>query len=1423
MRRKGITRLITAIMAVIICALSIMPTAFAEDEIDLNKIDLDKFGDVITNEELGYNISTSGIFTKEQLEEIINSPTMKTRAASTTVTLSYCYDTGGNVIKGVTSTSFHREGGPMYRLKANADGANVYCIEPGVYLAGGINLSTSSADVWNNLTDNQQRAINAALCYGLEGSRSKVMTGTINEDQAYIATQLVVWELVKGQRNTTAPYSLKSGKNGYISLFCANKKNPNIRAAYNKIVDGMSKFQSIPSMTSRFKSTAPTYTLDAVYNEQKDTWTYGSKTINDANGVLSNFDFSGTYDVGNAKVKITQSGNKLKLTALDGKRSGTPKNISVTSSKSGIPKTNKGYLVAYGSPSAQDVIAGGIIDPPVAYMNVEVKINVTGKLTRDARIQKSCWTQTEADDDVTMEGEGSLSTEENLQGWYFLVKSSSYFKSYYGVDSFVLGPTDKAGFTQSLSEYIIENIDDELTHGVPQGLYEFVELGKLREGKSGKDLENDYYFPTGWRANNGITEDGEPLSGMITFMGSNASLDNIGHASNIFDIPFKLKKISECDASVANFYFTATNKATNEVFLMRTNSNGDAYLTDNSKKSTTMYLLEGTYVIHELGLLKEGASGDNYTTDYAIPSFYDPATDIEVDITADAYKLAQEEGQTAVVRTITNTVSSYIRIVKKDKDTGKAIANTVFGIYLDKECTSLIDTITTGADGTATTETKYSTGTYYVQEITPAQYYQKDETVHTVKVEPTSNENNVVVVNATNEKFPSKIRIYKTDCESGYPLVGAKFGVYSNKACTVLLETITTQTGGFAVTKAYKPGTVLYFKEISAPSGYMLSPTVTTVTIPDTAVVDNIVDVSLVNSPYKAKVSLRKTDSETGAYLKGAVYGLYSDKECTKLLERLTTDENGYAESETDFIPSTLYLKEITPPENYLSNDTVYPVKITVEQATQGVTVNIDVEDDIEKAKILIYKYDPDNMAHSKPVEGATYGLYLNEECTKLSEKLITGKDGSALSTKEYRIGQVLYLKELVPANGYQLNKNINTITITKDKIAESKTQVASGVTVPEGNFVWQRVYDLIYKPSIAVYKTDSETGVPVAGATYELYDPNNKYPTRVLLTTDKNGYAQSPNTYYPGQLLHLKETQAAEGYTLDETTYEIYVDYVNEDNFVIVKEVQDVPKNVKLTIKKTCAQTKLPVEGAAYRIFSNNETDENGAILSKYLLGTVSTDKNGLAQIPFQFAVGEVFYIQEWKVGVPYGYLWNKQIITVEVEKDMNPVIPVTNQIKTGLVYIEKQNYNGNSLPGVTFEVYTKDGERVRFGNYGESTYYYSKSGPKDTITIPKSGNRLALISMPLGEYYLIEKSTLDGYMPYEEKIEFSVELENSSDGQAKTVEITVKNHDSVLWDTGGTGNSPYYTVSLFVFLLTLICLAVTLSAINRKTKKSN
>lgn len=1403
----------------LVCITSLIPSVSAEETFDLSTINLENCGDVITNEELGFNISTSGIITKKQLEAVLNSPSTFSRSATTTITLTPCYDSNGNQITAVQSTYFHSAGMAQYRLKANADGSNAYCIEPGVYLAGGVNLTESAADAWYNLTINQQRAVNTALCYGLEGSASTVTAGSVNTDEAYIATQLVVWEIVNGERNSSIPFSLKSGKNGYLSMFCAGGANPNIRTAYNRIVDGMYKFWQVPSMTSAYQNSEPTYTIDAVYNELKGTWTYGSLELNDSNGVLKDFSLAGTYDVGNATVTIKQNGNKLTMTSSNGKLGGTSKTISTHTEKTGVPRTNKGVLVAYGSPYAQDTITGGTIDPPNAYMNVKVNIKRTGTLTRDGRIQKSCWTDSESKDDTTMEGEGTLSTEENLQGWYFYVKPSAQFIKDYKVNSFVLGPTDKAGFTQSLSEYIIENIDDGLTYDVSAGIYEFYELGKLKDGKSGKDLENDYYFPNGCRAKAGSYSNGLP-SGTLRIEVQSKALNNIGFATNIYRIPFQFKKISECGASVANLYFTATHKQTGAVYLLRTAKDGCAYLNSDSTKSKVLYLPEGDYVIHELGTLKTGASGRDYKNDYAVPAYYDTPTDVEVSINADAFKAAQEEGLETISKSVTNTVSSYIKIKKTDSKTGSALSGAVFGIYFDEECTSLLETVTTDKTGEGKTKNKYSTGTYYCQEITPPPNCQLSDEVYTVKVVPTTKVDNVVEVNATNIKYPTKVRIYKVAKDTQTPLSGVKFGVFSNASCTVKLEELTTDSKGIAYTKAYSPGTVLYIKELVAPSGYKVDSKVEKVTITETPNAGTVIEVKFENPPYLGSVAIEKKDSETGALLKGAVYGLYSDKACTKLLEKLTTDDKGYAESSKSYKPSTMYLKEITPPPNYTKNNTVYTVTLTLNQAMAGTPAKVTVKDDIEKVRIFLFKYDPDLMAKGKGVGGATYGFYSNKECTQLFEKVVTRADGSIISAKKYRMGQTIYIKELVPAKGYKLNEIVYDVTVTPEYIEQSKKLFHTALTEPDEPYVWVRVYDMIYKPYIQIHKTDSKTGVAVKGAVYELYDPSNKWATRNMLETDSRGYAKTVSTYYPGQTLHLKEYTAAEGYTLDPKTYEVYVKFVDRDNYVITVEVQNDPKDISLTIKKTCSQTQLPVEGATYGVYSSNAKDTSGMLLDENLLTTVKTDENGLGKIGVKFAAGEVFYLQE--ISAPDGFTLNKAIVTVTVKENMNPIISVTNYSKTGAVYLEKTDAFGDGLTGVTFEMYTKDGDLVTFGNYGASTYYYSKTGPQKNITIPSSGPRVAIISIPIGEYYLIETSTVDGKMVYGEKIPVVIELAKSTDTGAKTLEIEVKNHDSVLWDTGGTGTGAYRTVALCALTLsiTLMGYAATIYIKKSKTK---
>lgn len=73
-------------------------------------------------------------------------------------------------------------------------------------------------------------------------------------------------------------------------------------------------------------------------------------------------------------------------------------------------------------------------------------------------------------------------------------------------------------------------------------------------------------------------------------------------------------------------------------------------------------------------------------------------------------------------------------------------------------------------------------------------------------------------------------KITKQDEESGVKLSGAKYGIYTDSACTNKVDTITTGSDGTATSKALVAGTY-YVKEIQAPKGYVISGKVHTLTV----------------------------------------------------------------------------------------------------------------------------------------------------------------------------------------------------------------------------------------------------------------------------------------------------------------------------------------------------------------------------------------------------------------------------------------------------------------------------------------------------------------------------------------------------------------------------------------------------------------
>ena len=140
---------------------------------------------------------------------------------------------------------------------------------------------------------------------------------------------------------------------------------------------------------------------------------------------------------------------------------------------------------------------------------------------------------------------------------------------------------------------------------------------------------------------------------------------------------------------------------------------------------------------------------------------------------------------------------------------------------------------------------------------------------------------------------------------------------------------------------------------------------------------------------YTYQISFKKTDdSDEKKPLAGAVFGIYSDRDCTKLVDTVTTNENGYASS-SQVGYGTYYVKEITAPAGYALNSTVFEVtsswatvttKSTSETVTTSYTSNIDEATVKEQAGWL-----KDNVFYSldnKPAGDDVMAAYVKDTTT---------------------------------------------------------------------------------------------------------------------------------------------------------------------------------------------------------------------------------------------------------------------------------------------------------------------------------------------------------------------------------------------------------------------------------------------------------
>ncbi|MBS7182830.1 MAG: hypothetical protein KH047_04950 [Eubacterium sp.] len=254
----------------------------------------------------------------------------------------------------------------------------------------------------------------------------------------------------------------------------------------------------------------------------------------------------------------------------------------------------------------------------------------------------------------------------------------------------------------------------------------------------------------------------------------------------------------------------------------------------------------------------------------------------------------------------------------------------------------------------------------------------------------------------------------------------------------------------------------------------------------------------------KVKLTAVKIDEETGkvaqgdATLEGAVYGVYSDVACTKLLKSYTTDKNYQFETDYMRCGKTYYLKEITPPKGYLKNDKVYDI---VADGTNFTAEYNSVEKQVSERPIK------GDVAIIKGMGNGTAGIVPFEKSAQFQVYLASaGSYAKAKATERDILTTDL--------NGYAKSKQLPYGTyVVHQTVGADNTEKCPDfyVNVTENGKTYQY---LLNNPEFTAYlkivKKDSKTHQTVLkkGTTYQIYKVDKEGNETLVTQTYSNGNA---------------------------------------------------------------------------------------------------------------------------------------------------------------------------------------------------------------------------------------------------------------------------------------------------------------------------
>ena len=558
-----------------------------------------------------------------------------------------------------------------------------------------------------------------------------------------------------------------------------------------------------------------------------------------------------------------------------------------------------------------------------------------------------------------------------------------------------------------------------------------------------------------------------------------------------------------------------------------------------------------------------------------------------------------------------------------------------------------------------------------------------------------------------------------------------------------------------------------------------------------------------VDWPDEATVKIIKKDKGSNALLAGAVYGIYADEACTKLIKKMpATNAKGESEVKITKTQDTVYLREISGPSGYVLDTKAYGVKLVV-----GQTASKNLTDKEQKGALTIYKEGEvltgaavtENGVtftyEKRKLKGAVYSVYAGADIKAadgtliykkgalVKDNLVTGDDGS-VTLKDLYLGTYTVTETKAPDN-YVCKGESKTIELV---YAGQTVEVQTG----SATFLNER-----QKAAVRVEKQDEETKNPLSGGIYGLYaaedikvDGKTVVPKGTLIekaTTGADGKASYKAELPINYSYSIREIQAPELYLRNsEDTYTFTFKFTNDKEEKVNFSHTFTNKRVNATIdlvkedSKTgnSAQGDAVFEGAIYGLYArediNHPDGRSGVIYKKdEQVATLTTDKEGKASVSNLY-LGK-YYLKE--ITPPVGYLLDEEEHDVncnyegdQVETVKRNTVSKEDVIKQPFQLIkaaDNDKTDADLLKGAGFSAYLISSLTVK----DDGSYDFTNATPtvltedgKTEMFTDERGYACS-IPIPYGRYIVRETTTPHNFMPVDDFI--VTVTENSSTPQ--------------------------------------------------------